>query len=220
MVPVKIECGCGQHYAFEVDPLNGRMPSAIACPSCGGDGTSAANEIIAQSLAARSEAVITLPARTGGLRLSTSEPSSAPAGQPAPFLPKGAPHASQLGLVDREQAEVEARAKVSWGDPPEAVIKYLMIQRFTYEEASDLVNGMFKVRVAETRANGLRRIAVGAGMMAVPVIALLFFLSIHFMPLKVMGIAIAIGIWGFFKVITGIIMIVAPKLETGDVAEQ
>ena len=179
-----------------------------------------ANEIIAQSLAAEPDAVVTLPARAGGLRLSASEPSTGAVVHSATSLPRGAPHATQLGLVDRNQAEVEARAKVSWGDPPEAVIKYLMIQGFTYQEASDLVHELFKVRTAETRANGLRKIAVGSGMVAVPIIALLFFLSIHFIPLKIMGIAIAVGVWGFFKVVNGIIMMVAPKMETGDVAEQ
>jgi hypothetical protein len=220
MVPVKIECGCGQHYAFDAEPVNGLMPSMISCPGCGKDGTAVANEIIAQSLAAEPDAVVTLPARAGGLRLSASEPSTGAVVHSATSLPRGAPHATQLGLVDRNQAEVEARAKVSWGDPPEAVIKYLMIQGFTHPEATDLVNELFKVRAAETRANGLRKIAVGSGMVAVPIIALLFFLSIHFIPLKIMGLAIAVGIWGFFKAVNGMIMVVAPKMETGDVAEQ
>ncbi len=51
-VPVKIVCGCGQKYAFDVYPLNGRMPSSIRCPVCGADGTVAANEAIAQALQA------------------------------------------------------------------------------------------------------------------------------------------------------------------------
>src|SRR5579862_8983119 len=49
-VPVKIVCSCGQKYAFDVYPLNGRMPSPIKCPVCGVDGTSVANEIIAIAL--------------------------------------------------------------------------------------------------------------------------------------------------------------------------
>jgi hypothetical protein len=52
MMTVKIVCPCGQKYAFEVEPLNGRMPRTVICPSCGADGTTAANEIIAQSLPA------------------------------------------------------------------------------------------------------------------------------------------------------------------------
>ena len=50
MIAVKILCGCGQKYVFDVDPLNGRMPSPVQCPVCRMDGTAAANEVIAQML--------------------------------------------------------------------------------------------------------------------------------------------------------------------------
>jgi len=53
MIPIKIQCVCGQKYAFEVAAVNGRMPRQVNCPSCGADGTDAANEIIAQTLAER-----------------------------------------------------------------------------------------------------------------------------------------------------------------------
>jgi len=52
MIPVKIQCGCGQRYAFDVEPVNGRMPVPVACPTCGADGTAAANECIARAQAA------------------------------------------------------------------------------------------------------------------------------------------------------------------------
>jgi hypothetical protein len=52
MIPVKIHCGCGQKYAFDIEPVCGRMPGRVACPVCGQDGTRAANEIIAYELAA------------------------------------------------------------------------------------------------------------------------------------------------------------------------
>jgi hypothetical protein len=49
MVTLKIECTCGQKYAFDTEPVNGRMPSAVACPVCGADGTEASNAALAQS---------------------------------------------------------------------------------------------------------------------------------------------------------------------------
>jgi hypothetical protein len=52
-MPVKINCGCGQHYSFDVEPVAGRMPTPVACPTCGMDGTDAANASIAQTLAQR-----------------------------------------------------------------------------------------------------------------------------------------------------------------------
>src|SRR5438067_2388384 len=48
MTTIKIECRCGQRYAFDVEPVYGRMPYPIACPICGADGTPAANEMLAQ----------------------------------------------------------------------------------------------------------------------------------------------------------------------------
>ena len=44
MTSIKIECGCGQRYAFDVEPHDGRMPHTVACPVCGADGTGVANE--------------------------------------------------------------------------------------------------------------------------------------------------------------------------------
>ncbi len=51
MIPVKIQCGCGQRYVFDIEPVCGRMPGRVACPVCGQDGTRVANEIIAYTLA-------------------------------------------------------------------------------------------------------------------------------------------------------------------------
>jgi hypothetical protein len=62
-VPVKIECGCGQRYAFDVEPVNGRMPVAVKCPACGMDGTAASNEAIAYMLAQANAAITAMPAR-------------------------------------------------------------------------------------------------------------------------------------------------------------
>ena len=49
-IPVKIYCGCGQKYSFEIQPVAGRVPFPIACPACGQDGTHRANQAIAQYL--------------------------------------------------------------------------------------------------------------------------------------------------------------------------
>ena len=50
-MPIKIQCGCGQRYAFDIEPFCGHMPCPVNCPICGADGTSAANEVIAFNLA-------------------------------------------------------------------------------------------------------------------------------------------------------------------------
>jgi hypothetical protein len=52
MIPIKIHCPCGQKYAFNVEPVNGRMNGAVQCPACGADGTEAANAQLALALGA------------------------------------------------------------------------------------------------------------------------------------------------------------------------
>lgn len=52
VIPIKIVCQCGQKYAFEVQPRDGKMPWLVACPVCKRDGTEEANRIIASLLAA------------------------------------------------------------------------------------------------------------------------------------------------------------------------
>jgi hypothetical protein len=129
MMPIKIECGCGQHYAFDVEPVNGRMPSTVACPACGADGTDTANEFISQQLAALPVAVAA----------SDPEPAHIVASQnpirvaiPAKNAPTTTKRNLLPGQVDRTQAEHEARAKAMWGDSQDEVTKYLMIQGVTH----------------------------------------------------------------------------------------
>ena len=54
-IPVKIQCTCGQNYAFDVEPVEGRMPTRINCPACGADGTDTANAFIAGVLVTRAQ---------------------------------------------------------------------------------------------------------------------------------------------------------------------
>jgi len=48
---IKIQCGCGSRFAFEVQPIYGRMPGPVACPRCGCDHTEACDRQIALNLA-------------------------------------------------------------------------------------------------------------------------------------------------------------------------
>lgn len=239
MVPIKIQCDCGQRYAFDVEPVNGRMPAPIACPTCGADGTVAANESIARLLppiAPGSPIRIIAPANPGPIQTSPMPPAAPPppiapvqAAQPAPGIhlssrpaaPTAAPRVDQRrGLVDRTQAEHEARAKVMWGDSQDQVTGYLLLQGFSHQEAMEISTKLFKERAAAVRANGIRKFFMGFGLMWVPVIAFIIFRSVGYMPLKLMGAAILVGVYGLYLELMGILMAVAPKSEKGDVADQ
>src|SRR5882762_828983 len=76
---IKILCGCGTKYKFDVEPVNGRMPIRVQCPSCNADGTTDANQIIAQKItyAPRPPVVLLEPsevvaAASSGLRIAAS----------------------------------------------------------------------------------------------------------------------------------------------------
>jgi len=207
------------------------MPAAVACPVCGVDGTAAANAAIAQSIpsqpamvaarvvmasptAAAAPAVTHMRAAAPSLPIRQSAPAaSAPTASPrrAALLP---------GQIDPAQAEHEARAKILWGDPPDAVVKYLMIQRFSYEEASSLVGTLFRERAVTIRRNGIKKTVIGIGLMCVPVVAFIIFTIMGFLPLKLFGATLVVGVWGAWMVLKGTIMFLAPKSEPGDVAEQ
>jgi hypothetical protein len=94
MMTIKIQCPCGQRYAFDIEPVNGRMLSSVACPACGTNGTDAANEIIAQQLVAQPEAPSTAGPR---LRVTVATPSVRPAPSAPPPLPS-APVSSAVKL--------------------------------------------------------------------------------------------------------------------------
>lgn len=242
MIAIKIQCGCGQKYAFDTEPVDGRMSYTIACPVCGADGTSAANMAIAQALAAQPAMAVaggvpfqSPPLPTAAPVFQSPPPPSAapvyraapPAMEAAPSAPSGVP-ASRIpksstlmpGQIPKHQAEVEARAKIFWGDAQEEVVKFMMIHNFTYAEATPLVQAMFEERCVTIRQNGITKIWTGVLMVCVPVGGWIGFNAIHFMPMKIFGFMCMIGLWGAYRIVKGIIMVISPKTEPGDVASQ
>jgi hypothetical protein len=218
MIPVKIQCGCGQRYSFEVEAVDGRMPSSVACPACSTDGTDAANTFIASSFPASVAA--TKPAVTVRVnavpRLTVHKPA---AEEPAPAT-ASPEYAAGRGQSARAQAEIDARAKVSWGDSEQDVIKHLMIGGYTYQEAVELAKGMFAVRAKEVRAGGMKKVFFGIVLVCVPIVAGIIFLSVGFFPLKIFGATVVVGVYGAWCILKGTVMFVAPKSEPGDVATQ
>jgi hypothetical protein len=228
MLAVKVNCGCGQHYSFDVEPVEGRMPVAVTCPRCGVDGTAAANSVIAQYTPAAAPAP-TVPA-TPAFKLRAVVPTSpSPAASasalatPAasPFPAATAPRGTMVhgGQTSHAQALFDAKAKISWGDPPEVVSRFLMTQGFSYQDANDAVAEMWKERAAEIRKNGMKKIFMGCGLLCVPVVGVIMFLT-GFLPIKLFAVTIMVGVYGLWVIMKGVFMVIAPKSEAGDVAEQ
>lgn len=89
---LKVVCDCGQKYKFDVDPVEGQMPFMVNCPTCGVDGTPAANQLLAQHVAlfpaAPAPAAEPAPAPATGLRINRPAPAAAP---PPLFASSAAP---------------------------------------------------------------------------------------------------------------------------------
>src|SRR5262245_41400361 len=89
---VKVVCSCGQKYVFEVQPANGRMPSPVACPTCGADGTALANLRLQELGAGPPGLAIPRPhSAAGPLRIGTPAPAAAAPTPPPPPPPSPAP---------------------------------------------------------------------------------------------------------------------------------
>lgn len=122
--------------------------------------------------------------------------------------------------MDRNQLECEARAKIIWGDEPDAVIKYLMMNGLTYDDAAAFTEDVVRERLATIRATGLRKLLFGLLFLAVPVAAYLAMARIGYVSIKLLALAIVVGLWGAWKLLQGIMMIAFPESETGDLADE
>lgn len=106
-----------------------------------------------------------------------------------------------------------------WGDAPKDVISFLRAHGIDAAEAKSIVDGIFNERAATVRAEGIRKIFTGIGLMLVPVITVIVFLSVGYMPVKIVGFTVMIGCYGFYLLVKGLFMVLAPKSESGDVAD-
>ncbi len=79
---VKVQCECGTRFAFEVEPVNGRMPVRVKCPECGADGTDQANEDIRQKLGLAAASVTRPPAVPVPVSPRVPQAAPTPAQQP------------------------------------------------------------------------------------------------------------------------------------------
>lgn len=116
---IKIVCGCGQKYIFEVDPDNGQMPVSVNCPACGADGTKEANDIMAQIFpepsiepAVKTPAPPPAAAGDGPVRVNPPVRLTVAASPPLP-LPANAPAPQPIRPMAAAPPEAEATEEFS-----------------------------------------------------------------------------------------------------------
>jgi uncharacterized protein YxjI len=81
---IKIICGCGTKFKFDVEPVNGRVPVAILCPNCGTNCTTDANQQVQQKLGTS----YATPAPASAVAYATAS-ASAPAAVAVTAAPPG-----------------------------------------------------------------------------------------------------------------------------------
>ena len=214
---IKLQCECGQRFAFEVEPINGRMPSPVECPACGAESTAAANAAIAQSAESQSAAA---PAGSESLRVAIPAHERSPATLVASASPASQrPPRPLPGQLGRAQAKVEARAKISWGDPPIQVLAYLRSQGYGKEESSAIVEELVRERVATIRGKGITSLISGALLTGVSVGIFLIFRNGGWVSPRTLGITILLGFYGIYLLVNGALKLMAPKSTPGDVED-
>ncbi len=95
---IKVQCPCGAKYSFEVEPVEGRMPYAVTCPTCNADGTEAANKLIAAQ------------AGPPKLRVHIAEPMAQ-----APAIPAAFPTLPAVSSMERLRSERRQWRLMAWG---------------------------------------------------------------------------------------------------------
>jgi hypothetical protein len=105
---IKIHCACGAKYSFEVEPVDGRMPFAVNCPTCQADGTQAANQLIAETLAAAGAA------GQPKLRVHIAAPAPGP-DVPPPFPQASERRAQTMQRLRKEREQWRLTGWIVWG---------------------------------------------------------------------------------------------------------
>jgi hypothetical protein len=214
---IKLECECGQRFAFEVEPVNSRMPAPVECPACGADRTPAANAVITGSA---DPSIPAVRAREAEVQISIAPHPPAPV-KVAISAPPGHQRASRPvpGQTGRAQAKAEARAKISWGDPPNKVLVYLRSQGYGKEESSALLQELINERIATVRGKGITKIISGSSLICVFLVVFFIFRSGGVTSPMFLGLTCVLGLYGIWLFANGLLMLMAPKTLPGDVEE-
>jgi uncharacterized protein YxjI len=115
MVEVKVLCLCGTKYKFDVEPVRGKMPSAVQCPACGADGTVTANEY----LACLQGVPVAVPAAEGVIPVAPapSRMVAPPAPSPRSMMPAGSGGLRLSGAAEASATSAPASSSIAPAGP-------------------------------------------------------------------------------------------------------
>lgn len=122
--------------------------------------------------------------------------------------------------VDRHGVETEARAKILWGESREEVIAFMVVSGIERAEATEFVEEVLNERAQEIRGAGLRKIFIGIALICLPFGFWIYSVAAGLLNVTEFAFTIVAGLYGIWSLITGIIMFISPKKESGDVVEK
>ena len=123
------------------------------------------------------------------------------------------------GQTGRTQAKAEARAKISWGDPPIKVLAYLRSQGYGKEESTALVQELMQERFATIRGKGITKVISGSLLICVFLVIFFIFRYGGLGSPMFLGLTCVLGLYGIWLFVNGLLMLTAPKLSPGDIEE-
>jgi hypothetical protein len=110
----------------------------------------------------------------------------------------------------------DARARIVWGESPQSVLESLVSKGVSIDAASKKVQEFELERNQELRRIGVRNILEGGVLAAAASVALYLGLRVSSATsgiIRVLAIVLLAGIYGFWKLIKGIVYVLRPQSE-------
>ena len=99
-------------------------------------------------------------------------------------------------------------------------MKFLMMQGYNVEEASSMVREMFAERVKTLRNIGIKKLCTGIPLIFVPIVTVITCAKMAFFPSWIIALTAMAGLYGAWLALRGTILVLSPKSETCDVANE
>jgi hypothetical protein len=127
--------------------------------------------------------------------------------------------------MNPDQLIVEARAKITWGEPSSSVRYFLISNGMSAADADAKLKELNAERNGEIRRRGIRNIliggtlVVGAGILLYSVYASSHVPSLNVRSGKGYGFVVLAGFYGLWKLVNGIICLVRPQAEHESISD-
>lgn len=120
---------------------------------------------------------------------------------------------------DRERLEQTARTSVIWGEDVRTVERMLRANGLDDDEARAMICELKREREAAVREIGVRQMIFGGSLIALPVAYWVVSSFAGFFHTKILGLTVAVGLFGLWKATDGAIKFFAPSRVDGSVAD-